>query len=128
MLSNGVVVMEGSLEDMLYKLHIRALPPSSHAQVIQSVGTSSKLDGTRSLAIWHQRLCHLSYPTILAMDRTEAVNGMILQNKRIPEFCQGCVLEKVTVTLLSPNQFEHQNQFLATWCMRTSVVPWHILL
>ena len=88
MLADGVVLMEGSLEGMLYKLHIRALPHSSHAHVIQSIGTSSQQDGTRSLALWHQRLCHLSYPTILAMDRTEAVNGMILQNKRIPEFCQ----------------------------------------
>ena len=89
MLTDGVVLMEGSLEGMLYKLHIQALPPSSHAHVIQSIGTSSKQDGTRSLAIWHQRLCHLSYPTILAMDRTEAVNGMVLQNKHNPEFCQG---------------------------------------
>lgn len=94
MLVDSVVLMEGSLEGMLYKLHIRALLPSSHAQVIQSIGTSSKQDGTRTLAIWHQRLCHISYPTILAMERTEAVTGMILQNKNIPEFCRGCVLGK----------------------------------
>ena len=78
MLADGVVLMEGSLEGMLYKLHIRALLHSSHAQVIQSLGTSSKQDGTRTLAIWHQRLYHLSCPTILAMERTEAVTGMIL--------------------------------------------------
>jgi hypothetical protein len=93
-LFDGVVLMEGSLEGMLYKLHIRALLPSSHAQVIQSIGTSSKQDGTRTLAIWHQRLCHIHYPTILAMERTEAVTCMILQNKNIPEFCRGCVLGK----------------------------------
>jgi transposase InsO family protein len=93
MMADGNVLMEGSLEGMLYKLHIRALP-STHVNVIQSLGTSSKSDGTRSLAIWHQRLCHLNYPTILAMDRTEAVTGTFLQNKQIPEFCQGCVLGK----------------------------------
>ena len=93
MLADGKVLMEGSLEGMLYKLHVRALP-SSHANVIHSMGTSSKQDGTRSLAIWHRRLCHLNYPTILAMDRTEAVTGMFLQNKQIPEFCEGCVLGK----------------------------------
>jgi hypothetical protein len=86
MLADGIVMMEGSLEGMLYKLHIRALPSSSssHVNVIESLGTTSKVDGTRSLAIWHQRLCHLNYPTILAMDRTEAVTGMTLQNKHIP--------------------------------------------
>ena len=93
MIADGNVLIEGSLQGMLYKLHIRALP-SAHANVIQSTGTSSKSDGTRSLAIWHQRLCHLNYPTILAMDRTEAVTGMFFQNKQIPEFCQGCVLGK----------------------------------
>ena len=86
--------MEGSLGGMLYKLHIKAIPSPSHASVIKSIGTNSKIDGTRSLAIWHQRLCHLNYPTILAMDRTDAVTGMTLQNKHIPEFCQGCVLGK----------------------------------
>ena len=94
MLADGIVLMEESLEGMLYKLHIRALPSSFHANVIQSIGTSSKLDGTRSLAIWHQRICHLNYPIILAMNRTKAVTGMILQKKQIPEFCQGCVLGK----------------------------------
>ena len=94
MLADGVVVMEGSLEGMLYKLHIRALTSPSHANVITSFGTSSKADGTRSLAIWHQRLCHVNYPTILDMDRTESVTGMILQNKNVPEFCPGCVLGK----------------------------------
>ena len=62
--------------------------------MIQSIGTSTKIDGTRSLALWHQWLCHLSYPTILAIDRTSAVIGMILQNKQIPKLCQGCVLGK----------------------------------
>lgn len=94
MLADGVVLMEGSLEGMLYKLHIRALPSLTHANVIKSIGTSSKADGTRSLAVWHQRLCHLNYPAILAMDCTEAVTGMTLQNKNVPEFCQGCVLGK----------------------------------
>ena len=79
---------------MLYKLHIRALPSPSHANLIQSMGTSSKVDGTRSLEIWHQRLCHFNYQAILAMDRTEAVTGMILQNKHTPEISQGCVLGK----------------------------------
>ena len=54
MLIDGIVLMEDSLEGMLYKLHIRALPSSSHANVIQTLGTTSKTDGTRSLAIWHQ--------------------------------------------------------------------------
>lgn len=94
MLSDGLVLMEGSLEGMLYKLHIRALTPSPQAHVIHSLGTSSKIDATRSLATWHKRLCHLNYPMILTMDRTAAVTGMILQNKRIPEFCQGCTLGK----------------------------------
>ena len=94
LLADGLVLMEGSLEGMLYKLHIRALPATSHANVIQTLGTTSKTDSTKSLAIWHQRLCHLSYPTILAMDRTEAVTGMTLQNKNVPEFCKGCVLGK----------------------------------
>ena len=62
MLADGVVLMEGSLEGMLYKLHIRALPASSQANVIQSIGINSKNDCTRSLAVWHQRLCHLNYP------------------------------------------------------------------
>ena len=80
MLADGIVLMEGSLEGMLYKLHIGTLPFSSHANVIQSLGTTSKVDGTRSLAIWHQasswpQLCHLNYPTILAMGWTEAVLG-----------------------------------------------------
>jgi hypothetical protein len=86
--------MEGSLEGMLYKLHIRVLPSPSHENLIRSMGTGSKIDGTRSLEIWHQRLYHLNYPTILAMDQTKAVTGMILQNKHTPEFCQGCVFGK----------------------------------
>ena len=94
MLADGLVLMEGSLERMLYKLHIWALQSSSHANVIHSLGTTSKVNGTRSLAIWHQRLCHLNYPTILAMDRTKAISGMILQNKHVPDLCKGCVLGK----------------------------------
>lgn len=94
MLADGIVLMEGSLEGMLYKLHIKALPSLSQANVIQSIGTSSKNDCTQSLAIWHQRLCHLNYPTILAMGCTTAVTGMILQNRQISDFCQGCVFGK----------------------------------
>ena len=94
MIIDGVVLMEGSLEGMLSTLHIRALQPPPHAQVIQSIGTNSKQDGTPSLAIWHQRLCHISYPKILAMDRTEAITSMTLQNKTIPDFCRSCVLGK----------------------------------
>ena len=77
MLADGIVLMKGYLERMLYKLHIRSLPSSSHANVIRSMGTSSKIEGTRTLEIWHQRLCHLNYPTILAMDRTKVATGMI---------------------------------------------------
>ena len=128
MLADGVVLMEGSLEGMLYKLHIRALPSLSHANVITCIGTSPKADGSRSLAIWHQRLCHLNYPTILAMDRTEAITGMTLQNKHVPEFCQGCVLGKshrhsfVTPPIRTPLRL------LAICYMLTFVALWHIFL
>lgn len=94
MLDNGVVLMEGTLQGMLYKLHIRAIPSSPQVSLIRSLGTSSTADATRSLETWHQRLCHLNYQTIMAMARTEAVAGMILQNKHTPEFCVGCVLGK----------------------------------
>ena len=116
MLADGVVLMEGSLEGMLYKLHIRALPSLSHANVITSIGTSPKADGTRSLAIWHQRLCHLNYPTILAMDRTEAITRMTLQNKHVPEFCQGCVLGK-----------SHRHSFVTPPIRTPSSTPGYLL-
>ena len=116
MLADGVVLMEGSLEGMLYKLHIRALPASSQANVIQSIGISSKNDCTRSLVVWHQRLCHLNYPEILAMDRTAAVTRMILQNKQIPDFCQGCVLGK-----------SHRHSFVSHPVRQPSTTPGYLV-
>ena len=34
MLADGIVLMEGSFEGMLYKLHIKAIPSSPHANLI----------------------------------------------------------------------------------------------
>ena len=116
MIVDGNVVMEGSLEGMLYKLHIRAQPSAPHANVVISIGTSSKIDGTRSLAIWHQRLCHLNFPTILDMDRKESVTGMILQNKRVPDFCQGCVLGK-----------SHRHSFVTSPTRTPSSIPGYLV-
>ena len=48
MLADGIVLMEGSLEGMLYKLHITTIPSSTHANLIQSLGTNSIADGTRT--------------------------------------------------------------------------------
>lgn len=46
-LPNGIMLMEGSLEWMQrYKLHIKAMPSTTHANMIQSMGTSSIVDGT----------------------------------------------------------------------------------
>ena len=117
MLADGIVLMEGSLEGMLYRLHIKAIASSPHANLILSLGTGSIADGTRSLEIWHKWLCHLNYPTILAnMDRSDAVTGMILQNRHIPTFCEGCVLGK-----------SHRYSFLSQSPRISSQIPGYLI-
>lgn len=63
MLVDGIILMEGYLKGMFYKLHIKALLSPSCTNLIQSMGTSSKVDGTQNLETWHQRLCNLNYQT-----------------------------------------------------------------
>ena len=116
MLADGIVLMEGSLEGMLYKLHIKAIHSSPHANLIQSLGTSPIVDGIRSLETWHQRLCHLNYQTNLAMDRVDAVTGMILQNRHTPILCEGCVLGK-----------SHRHSFLSQSPRIPSPIPSYIV-
>lgn len=50
------------------------------------------------------------------MDRTAAVTGMILQNKQIPDFCQGCVLGK-----------SHRHSFVSHPVRQPSTTPGYLV-
>ncbi len=87
------IVMEGSLEGMIYKLHIKAIPQIKQACVAMNLGLSSYKVGNQSLKTQGNKLRHLHDDMIMRiMAREQIVDGLRILNKDSQcNFCEGCV-------------------------------------
>ena len=90
---NKTVLMEGErIGRKLYHLAIVPIAPSSKEEVALFVAPAPP-----SIEIWHQRFAHASYKTISKMHTSNLVEGLILNNEKIPdEPCLGCAFGKMT--------------------------------
>jgi transposase InsO family protein len=99
LLARDEVVMEGTLEKMLYRLLItvRTLDECMYAA---SLGTSTKQDSLQSIQTWHNRLSYLNYDAIKTMTSSGIVDEIEIKTTSDDNFCEGYVKGK-----------QHQNSF-----------------
>jgi hypothetical protein len=94
MLLNGALVLQASLQGMMYELLIEVVPPPdvSHALVAASFRSSTQVEERQPLQTWHNRLCHINFSTIKGMANSLLVTGIQLLNDPQPPdlFCEGC--------------------------------------
>ena len=89
---NGLFIMTGNRSDKeLYRLNMRTVPVIRN-ETIAHTATVDRL----SLSVWHQRLSHVNYKTIVKMVSGNMVHGIKLDDYSIPtEVCSGCALGKM---------------------------------
>lgn len=98
---DGRTEMVGNRVDQkLYHLDVIACPPSSpSSQHATPPSTQACAASARpSIEIWHQRLAHVSYGTILEMAEEQLVDGLLLpaNSVRPSSPCDGCAYGKMT--------------------------------
>ena len=88
------VLMEGLMDNMLYRLLIRIRPPEVSFYAT-SLGTSTSRDEGQSFQTWHHRLCHINHEAIRKMANSDLIDGLQLIPSTIDDtFCEGCVKGK----------------------------------
>ena len=88
------VLMTGSRVGMsLYRLNISPRAPSAQKMALAAASTVSNA----SLVLWHKRLAHINYKSIIRMAGKDAVRGLQLAEGVKPpnELCAGCALGKM---------------------------------
>jgi hypothetical protein len=96
---NDHVIMEGLMDNMLYRLLIRIKPPEV-CLYAASLGTSNLRDERQSLQIWHHRLSHFNHEAIHSMSNYNLVDVIQLTSSTEDNFCEGCAKGK-----------QHRNSF-----------------
>ena len=92
--NKAVVMMDERIGKTPY--HLSILPKLSEVQQQTDTALFSAPPST-TIDVWHQRLAHVSYKTILKMSSEQLVEGLQLPaNKSIPKQpCLGCVFGKM---------------------------------
>jgi hypothetical protein len=88
------ILMEGLMDNMLYRLLIRIRPPEVSFYAA-SLGTSSSHDERQLLQTWHHRLCYINHKAIRKMANSDLVDGLqLIPSTTDDTFCEGCVKGK----------------------------------
>ena len=78
---HGILIMTGNCSDKeLYRLNMKTVPVIRN-ETIAHTATVDKL----SLSVWHQRLSHVNYKTIVKMVSGNMVHGIKLDDYLIPK-------------------------------------------
>jgi hypothetical protein len=97
-MKNGTAIMAGSRVGRdLYELDISTADPSQTADSSQiDAIVCSAVTSRQPISIWHQRLSHTSYKTIIKMVSNGLVDGIDLQDNSTPSsICPGCAFGKM---------------------------------
>ena len=65
-------------------------------QVTTTVSACAARPKSVPIEVWHQRLGHTNYETVKRMINENHVSGLICANCNPPEFCEACILGKMT--------------------------------
>lgn len=92
-MKNGQEIMSGQrVGKSLY--HLKVIAKNSYSDNSYAAAANST---TQCLSLWHQRLAHLNCKTILKMVRTNAVDGLELNNDQLKnQLCEGCIFGKMS--------------------------------
>jgi hypothetical protein len=91
--SGDNILMEGILDNMLYRLLIHVKPPDT-CLYAANLGTSSQSDERQSLQTWHNQLSHVSHDSICKMAKAVLVDGLQITHTDDDTFCEGCTKGK----------------------------------
>jgi hypothetical protein len=87
------IIMEGVMENMLYRLLNRVKPPEV-CLYTANLGTSNLSNERQLLQTWHYRLSHLNHEAIRRMANSGLVDGLQLTSTTEDNFCEGCAKGK----------------------------------
>lgn len=96
MTSNGVTVLQSTLQNNLYELQLRVVSlPTDNALVAASFHLATTAEAQQSLKVWHACLCHINIASIKQLVRKELADGIeLLHDNTTDNFCEGCCYGK----------------------------------
>jgi hypothetical protein len=95
LVQGGETLIQGVMEETMYKLLIQTVIPLHSTYVANTFGTETQKGSTQSLDVWHHRLCHLNHAMVKKMAVEGNVDGIILNGKEHANFWIGCVMGKM---------------------------------
>ena len=93
-LGNDVQMTGSRVGKSLYRLNISPRAPPTQKMTLAAASTVSNAP----LVLWHKRLAHINYKSIIRMVGKNAVRGIQLAEGSKPsdELCSGCALGKMS--------------------------------
>jgi hypothetical protein len=87
--SSGKIVASGTRKGRELYIFNGALTVIKHAHIMRA---------TPNLEMWHKRLSHINYASIILMSKDQLASGMPVDLSALPRICEHCVIAKQTKT------------------------------